>query len=215
MHRFTGAALGVLASLVPAAAAQAGTVTLDKPCYVEDDVMVATGTGFKPNSSLTLSGDGAYATAVADAAGNFQVPVTAPINPSIDAKPASVVSYALNVEDFSDAAQNTTVSYQVANFTVDRGRTPNPKAKRTWYFSGFPSGSTIYGHFRYKRRTVTNYRFGKAAGPCGLLKVRARGIPVRRVRTGTWTVQIDTQSHFNKDARPSLKAQISVFLVPR
>lgn len=215
MHRrVTGAALGVLTSLVPAAAAQAGTVTLDRPCYVEDGTMVATGSGFAPNSDLTLSGDGAFATAVADANGNFSVPVQVPTNPSIDAKASSIVTYTLKVEDFNDASQTTTVTYQVVNFAVDRGTARSPKTKRTWAFSGFPTGSTIYGHFRYGGRTVSNYRFGTATGPCGLLKTRARGIPVRRIRTGTWTVQIDTHKTYNKDTRPAFKATISVFLVP-
>ena len=215
MHRITGVALGVLATLVPAAAAQAGTVTLDRPCYVESDVITATGSGFKPNSNLTLSGDGAFATAVADANGNFQVPIAAPINPTIDAKASSIATYTLKVEDYNDATQNTSATYQVTNFTVDRGTASNPRTKRSWAFAGFPGGSTIYGHFRYKGKTITNYRFGKASGPCGLLKTRARGIPVARIRTGTWTVQIDTSKLYNKDALPSLKATISVYLVPR
>lgn len=214
MHRIAGVALGALVSLVPVAAAQAGTVTLDKPCYVENDVMTANGTGFKPNENLTLSGDGAFATAVADANGNFSVPVQAPINPTIDAKASSVQTYTLKVEDFGDATQNTTIQYQVTNFAVDRGQARSPRTKRTWAFAGFPTGSAIYGHFRLKGRTIANYRFGKASGPCGLLKVRARGIPVSRIRTGTWTVQIDTHQRFNKDTRPSFKATITVFLVP-
>lgn len=213
-RRVTVVALGVLASLVPAAAAQAGTVTLDRPCYVEDGVMTATGSGFAPNSNLTLSGDGAFATAVADASGNFSVPVQVPTNPSIDAKASSVVTYNLKVEDFNDASQTTTVGYQVTNFAVDRGKARSPKTTRTWEFAGFPTGSTIYGHFRYRGKTISNYRFGKATGPCGLLKTRARGIPVRRIHTGTWNVQIDTHQTYNKDARPAFKASISVFLVP-
>jgi hypothetical protein len=215
MHRITGVALGVLVSLVPAAVAHAGVVTLDRPCYVENDTMTATGSGFAPNANLTLSGDGTFATATADANGNFSVPVPAPINPTIDAKASSIANYTLNVENFSDPTQNTAVNYQVTNFTVDRGRASNPRTKRTWAFSGFPTGSTIYGHFRFKGKTVSNYRFGKATGPCGLLKTRARGIPVSRIHTGKYTVQIDTNKHYNKDAIPSLKATITVFLVPR
>src|SRR5919202_5038355 len=106
------AALGAaLATLIPVAAAQAGTVTLDQPCYVEQTEMVATGTGFTPNSQLTLSGDGAFAQATADASGNFQVTIEVPLNPSIDARPSSVANYTLDVEDFNDASQNTSVSY--------------------------------------------------------------------------------------------------------
>jgi hypothetical protein len=143
------------------------------------------------------------------------VPIQAPINPTIDAKPSSIANYTLKVEDFNDATQNTTVSYQVTNFALDRGTASNPRTKRTWRFAGFPTGATIYGHFRYKGKTVANYRFGKASGPCGLLSTRARGIPVRRIHTGTYNVQIDTNKTYNKDAVPSLKGRITVFLVHR
>lgn len=78
MHRIAGVALGVLVSLVPAAAAHAGVVTLDRSCYVENDTMTATGSGFAPNANLTLSGDGTFATATTDANGNFSVPVPPP-----------------------------------------------------------------------------------------------------------------------------------------
>jgi hypothetical protein len=215
MHRIIGAALGVLASLVPVAVVQAGTVTLDRACYVENDTMTATGSGFAPNTDLTLSGDGTFATATTDANGNFSVPVPAPINPTIDAKTSSIANYTLNVENFNDATQNTSVDYQVTNFTLDRGKKSDPRAKRTWAFAGFPSGSTIYGHFRFKGKTVSNYRFGRATGPCGMLKTTARGIPVSRVHVGKYLVQIDTNKHYNKAAVPSLKATITVFLVPR
>jgi hypothetical protein len=174
--------------------------------------MVATGSGFTPGSELTLSGDGAFAQATADAAGNFQVPIQVPINPSIGARPADLITYTLEVEDFRNAAQNTTVQYQVTNFSAENGRQQrSPKAKRTWYFTGFPVGATIYGHFRHGGKTYSNYRFGKAAGPCGSLKKRAPGVPARTIRSGRWDIQLDTARRYKARTLPRIDASTFVF----
>jgi hypothetical protein len=209
------APLAALALLVPVAAAQAGQVTLDQPCFVEQSTMVATGTGFTPGSQLTLSGDGAFATATADASGNFQVPIQVPINPSIDAKPSSIVTYTLNVEDFNDTAQNTSIQYQVTNFAADRSQNSNPRAKRAWYFAGFQPGVAIYAHFRYKGKTQSNYRMGVPAGPCGTLKKRAPGIVARKLHTGKWTIQIDQAKVYKASTRPALVFTTTLFLTFR
>lgn len=214
MHRIT-VALAAAATLVPAATAQAGTVTLDKACYVEQqDTMVVTGTGFTPGASLTLSGDGAFATATADASGGFQVPVQAPINPSIDASPASVVTYTLRVQDAANPAQSTQVQYQVTNFAVSNGAAArSPHAKRTWRFIGFPTGSTIYGHYRFKGRTRGTQRFGTATGPCGALTVRAAGLPRSiRPRTGTWTLQVDGARRYSSRTRPAWIGRFPIYV---
>src|SRR5215210_5173288 len=101
--RIPAALAAALATLIPAAAAQAGTVSLDRPCYVEQTSMVATGTGFKPGSQLTFSGNGASGTATADAAGGFQATIDVPLNPSTTARPNAIVNFTLNVQDPGDA----------------------------------------------------------------------------------------------------------------
>ena len=47
------------------------------------------------------------------------------------------------------------------------------------------------------RKTV---RLGKPRGACGTLNVRRRQIPIRRPRTGRWTLQVDNQPTYS--ARP-------------
>lgn len=197
---------------VPAAAQAAGTITLDRACYVERSQMVATGVGFTPGAEITLSGDGTFTQAVADAGGTFVAPVEVPINPTIDARSTSIKTYTLQAQNFANPADDTSVQYQVTNFAFESSRgVKSPRAKRTWWFAGFPTGASIYGHFRHGGKTRANYRFGKATGPCGLLKVRARGIPVRRVRSGTWNVQVDTKKSYSKSTRPALTASTTVF----
>src|SRR5690242_1817571 len=173
LPRSCAALAAASATLIPASVAQAGTVTLDAQCYISQSTMVASGTGFTPNEQLTLSGDGAFATATADANGNFQVPVQAPLNPNNDAKPSSIVNETLSVEDANDPSQNTSASYLLTNYIVDRSSGSNPRSTRTWRFAGFTPGVPIYAHFRYKGKTQANYRMGVPKGPCGTLTKHA------------------------------------------
>jgi hypothetical protein len=203
------------AALSPAAAAQASTITLDRACYVPRQSMVATGSGFTPGSQLALGGDHVFPTATADPAGAFTIGLAAPPTGTTGARPSSVSTQTLTATNPADPAQTASLRYRVANFDVDRGASTNPRSTRTWYFSGFPTGSAIYGHFRLKGKTVANHRFGRATGPCGLLHARARGIPVKQLRTGTWTLQIDGRQHYRQSTLPALVLRISVFLRPR
>jgi hypothetical protein len=193
-------------------AAQAGTVTLDRPCYVPGQPMVASGAAFTPGTALTLGGSSAFPGAVADPMGNFAIGLTAPAPAKHGARPSSVTRATLTVTDPTNPAQNASVPYQLANFDVDRGQSHDPRSVRTWFFSGFPTGTTVYGHFRLKGKTMTNHRFGKTKGACGLLHARAAGIPVTPLRTGTWTVQLDGSKHYKSSTRPALLLKISVFL---
>ncbi|MCW2983384.1 MAG: hypothetical protein JWR63_954 [Conexibacter sp.] len=207
------ALVAVAAAVVaPASAGAAGTVTVDKPCYVEGEPIVVTGSAFGPNAQLTLGsslGGQTLGSAISDPAGAFATRVPAPAPQSTSAR--AVDSSTLTVVNPLDSTQNASVPFQVANFTVDRGVSRNPKSTRTWYFSGFPTGSTIYGHFRFKGKTAANHRFGTATGACGLLHARARGIPVSRLRTGTWTIQVDTAKTYRRHRIPSLELRVSIF----
>lgn len=44
--------------------------------------------------------------------------------------------------------------------------------------AGYPSGRIVYAHLRRNGRTVTTCRVGVAAGPCGLVRGRARDLLV-------------------------------------
>jgi hypothetical protein len=50
------------------------------------------------------------------------------------------------------------------------------------------------------RGLFKEYRFGKAAGPCGTLTVRARRVPIAagRLHSGTWTLQLDQRRHYQR-----------------
>lgn len=215
MHRRTWtAAVAATAALIPAAAANAGTVTLDRPCYTPGSPILATGAGFSPTTQLTLGGTETFPPVTSDATGGFQVPLVAPPTGTTGARASDVVTQTLTITDPVNPALNAALDYDLANFAVDRGTARNPSTVRRWYFSGFPTGQAIYGHFRFRGKTAANYRFGVASGPCGLLNKRAPGIP-GKIRTGTWTLQIDSHKTYSAKTQPSLRGQITVFLVPR
>jgi hypothetical protein len=216
MYRRT-AALTAAAVLVPAAAAQAGTVTLNKACFVKRvETMVVTGSGFAPGTDLTLTGDGVYTTVTTDGNGAFQTGIPAPDNGIGDdvATARSIVGVTLNVENPADPSQNASVSYKVSNFAVDSGTgAKSPHTKRTWHFVGFPAGQTVYGHFLFKRHLRGTQRFGKTGGPCGTLTAHAPGLP-RKVaaRNGVWTVQFDTAARYSAATRPAWIGRFPIYL---
>lgn len=181
----------VAAALVPAAPAGASMLELDaRQCYVSGGPIGITGTGFTAGATVALSGD-LTGSAVADAAGRVALQVVAPAIGGVAPRTLSVGA--------TDQANAANAAPPVAFRLVSRlfggnyaqaigGR---PRQRTAWRFAGFRPGRPIYGHFRFHGRTRRSYRFGVARGSCGTLTVRARRVPVRTVRAGLWTLQMD------------------------
>jgi hypothetical protein len=51
---------------------------------------------------------------------------------------------------------------------------------------------------------------GMPRGPCGVLHVRARQIPAKRLRFGIWLVQFDLNRVFDRHAVPRATLKIKV-----
>jgi hypothetical protein len=66
------------AALAAPAAAQAGTVVVDRSCYGEGAPVIVGGTGFSPGSTVSISGSGFYGTAPVYANGAFVYRGSAP-----------------------------------------------------------------------------------------------------------------------------------------
>lgn len=202
-----GAALLTAAAAAPAGA-QAASVTVNLPCQVATFGMSASLSGFTPNSTISVTGDGIFESVTADATGNATVQFTAPNLGSIDPKSKQFI---LTASD--DAQVKAFATFRSTNFAFGTtGGTKSPKAKRTWRFSGLTPGKPIYGHFRFGGQTRANYRFGVAKAPCGELTKLAPGIPVAgRVNTGKWTVQIDQKRIYGPTTKPRLTGSTTVF----
>jgi hypothetical protein len=197
---------------VSAAGAQAGTLRLDKRCYHVGDPMRSVGAGFKPGEQMMLTGAFTDAPVTVERNGGFQVYMN-PLVPhnTNGARPSDVLHARLRVSNPHNKKHRASVPYMVANYAFDSRSSANPRARRTWYFSGFRPNATIYGHF-VKGSKVVTHRFAKARGACGLAHARAAGVPVprRALKSGRWTIQIDTSRAFAAHRQGSLEKTVAV-----
>ncbi len=213
MRRICTLALaGAGALALPASASAAAAAALDKPCYVAGQPGTLALFGFAPNAVVSLtSSDLPPVKITTDATGSFAVLFRPP--PGTDLKRPGSREIAFTATEDANPANTATATSRIAPlaFATDKG-TKSPKAKRSWYFSGWVTGQPIYAHFRFRGRTKGNFRFGVATGPCGEYKRRAPGIAIKgRVPAGTWTVQVDQSPTYSPNTQPSLTDKTVVF----
>jgi hypothetical protein len=194
------AATGALAA-APATAQAAPRIALATTCVVSGQPVAVTGSGFGTDSQVALSG-GLAGSVTADALGGFRMTADAPVNTAFAPKRYSVA--AANVADPGVAAP--AVAFAVVREKLlgnyAQAITGPPHQRTTWRFAGFAAGRPIYGHFRYRRRTYRDQRFGTARGLCGTLRARAQRVPVDVLRSGVWTLQIDQARRFRTATQP-------------
>jgi hypothetical protein len=193
--RYAAAATAAAAAALAApAGASAATLAVQGACFVTNAPVPVVGAGWQPGAVVSIGG-GAFGSAQADAAGNIATQVQAPLVTSVAPKTITLNATIPNAPAFTAAVQFPVIRDVLLSNAPLSGR---PRQQTTWHFAGFPGGVAIYGHYRVKGRTVKNYRFGKPTGPCGTLTVRARRVPVpsSRLRSGTWTLQLDQRRHY-------------------
>jgi hypothetical protein len=200
-------------------AAHAATLAADQPCYVAGIAgarpVVLNGSGFAPGQAIDIAGPpGIGGDATSDGSGAFSAQLQAP---ALGTLAPVARSFTLTATDAGNAADTAAVTIQVTNLTfATHGSSRRPQAMRRWDFSGFIAAAgadpakPIYAHFRNHGRTYANHRFGIAHGPCGLLSVRAPAIPLRRVPTGTWLVQVDQSRSYHASTRPAIFSRFTV-----
>ena len=202
-------ALAVAGALAAPAAAQAApAISLDRTCYVGGKPIKVTGSGFTANATVTLTG-GASGQGTAGADGMFTTQVAAP---TLSGNGIAPKIFTLNAQEPQNPANTASVQFPVIRgfFLTNAPISGKPTAKTTWRFAGFAPNQPIWGHFRLKGRTERNYRFGTATGPCGTAVVRARRVPVRKLRAGIWTLVLDQSAHYNK-ANPHRSVRFQIF----
>jgi hypothetical protein len=212
------AALGAAFILVPSAAAapaSAATLSLDKPCYVsaasKRAAMNLLGSGFVPGDMVSISSsDGSVdTTATANASGDIGITTGAPI-PFFSLPGSKAVT--VTAQDFAAAGTITaTARTQAAPLAVDTKPAQARLSKKvTWYFSGFRPGRFIYGHY-LRKKPVARAKFGRAKGPCGVLKVKAgstpAAIPASKATGSSSTIPRATRStHHRGSSRDSARS---------
>ena len=212
MRRICTLALVGAGALALPAGASAATAALDKPCYVAGQPGTLALFGFAPNATVSLtSPDLPTAKVTTDATGSLGIPFRPPVPTDLERPGSRAITFTAT-ED-ANPANTATAASRIAPlaFATDKG-TKSPKAKRSWYFSGWTIGKPIYAHFRFGGRTKGNFRFGVATGPCGEYKRKAPGIAINgRVPPGSWTVQVDQSRTYSTKTMPFLKDKTVVF----
>jgi hypothetical protein len=195
--------------LVAPAGASAAAITLDQQCYPENTTVTVAGSGFTPNAAASVSGGSISFTAATDATGSFVATVTAP---ATTLKHPGAEAVTLTATDNATGQAVATTQLNIAKRGVDGVPSRSKPHKRiTWNLSGFVGGKAVYGHWRFKGKTRANHRMGVPAGPCGVLKTKARQIEANTVRFGLWTVQFDFNKTFVADTTPRATVQITIF----
>src|SRR5581483_9003249 len=223
-RRRAGVVVG-LTLVVAAAAAQgasAATLSVNAGCYVfatkTPPTMVITGAGYTPGDQVSITSNVGFldASATADAAGNITASTTAPLPPKVTAGAQPVV---LTADDESvNGPITASVPVSVAYLYVFHGgakKRPGLGAfreKTTWSFSGFTPGKYIWGHYIIHKHQVARVRFGKAKGPCGALKTRAKLYPATP-HFRSYPVQVDNSKRYSRHSFPKVSGRLSLTTV--
>ncbi|MDX6656705.1 MAG: hypothetical protein QOH62_1498 [Solirubrobacteraceae bacterium] len=201
----------VASVLVAPAGASAAAITPDQQCYPEsqEGAVTIAGSGFTPNATASLTGGPISVTTPTDATGSFTTTFAAP---ATTLKHPGAQTMTLTGTDDATGQAVATTQINIAKRGVDgvpaRSR---PHKRITWNLAGFVGGGAVYGHWRFKGKTRANHRMGVPAGPCGVLKTKARQIEASTLRFGRWTVQFDFNKTFKSTATPRASVAITVF----
>lgn len=219
-RRFFQLIVGVTLMLVPvafAAQASAASLAVNKKCYVNTGSrrapMAVLGSGFVPGDPVNLSSsdDSVIVTATANASGKIGVITGAPIPPF--SLPGSK-TVTLTARDFT--ASGTIIAKVKAHVAPLAVATKPAQArlskKVTWYLSGFRPGKFVYGHY-LRKKEVARAKFGRAKGPCGLLKVKDKFYPGGHPPFKSYGLQIDDSRRYTKHASPKIDTKLGTFLI--
>ncbi|TML99034.1 MAG: hypothetical protein E6G05_12920 [Actinobacteria bacterium] len=188
------------------------TLTPDRSCYVVGQPVQLSGSAFAPYRSYVVSIDGVYlGSRTTDGIGNFSVPL----------HPGGLPAGAAEHYDLVEVTDGTTSAE--TNFTLTRRagfRIANlTGATRTltgrfvvWGFSLTGVSKPLYLHYLNPsgklRKTVW---LGTTGGACGYLRTVVRRIFPFTVSAGTWTLQVDTQQLYSRQA-PGPRVRIRVVI---
>jgi hypothetical protein len=184
----------LLAAAAPAAASAATLEPLNA-CYrslgekTRETVHVKAG-GFQPGSKVDVSIDGTVVssgvTALPD--GTIDGTVTAPY------QRRGQRPFSLTVTEQQRRANTITAQSRIA--ALDMRLKPSeatPSSRVRFLGVGFIDGDGIYGHYVRRGKLRKTVLLGRPQGPCGRIDERHRQIPIRRPKTGRWTLQVDNE----------------------
>lgn len=207
--RTIAAAITGLAVLGGTAQAQAATVSVNAPCYLENEPISASGAGFTPGGPVNFAFDGNLsASGTADPAGNFAQPLTAPLLPGTTLQH----TFSLAAQDQTNPALAATTPVTVTKLAATvKPQRAKPTRRVRFSIHGMPPGKTLYLHYIFHRKQRARVKMGRPKAPCGTLTVRKRFFPIRRPAVGTWTFQFDEHKRYSKSTLPRIRGPVTIF----
>jgi hypothetical protein len=206
-----GFAVTLACSGLAAAQASAATIAVGQACVVNPNPsvgspMTVTGAGFTPGGPISIASNngGAFTTATADATGALNITMAGPILATVNPAAAAFV---LTATDETSGGTATT-AFAAANLAVSTNPAQGKPNKRvTWSFSGFIGGAQIYAHYLHGKKVTATAKFGRAQGPCGVLKKRAVFYP-GKAKYDVYKVQVDDSRKYLANSLPRLVATL-------
>jgi hypothetical protein len=214
----------------PAAAQALPTIQPLKPCYVtaatpqgpQSEGIDIKATGFVPNSKVDVAIDGVVVAGgddvQTDASGQLGViaplpPVPAPFVPSGSKAFTVTLTQADNpANTVSATAKSTALGVSVKPESA-------PPSKRIRFKGlGFTQDKAIYAHYLRKGKVRKTVRMARKPGECGSFTAHRRQIPVKRPKTGLWTIYFEQSKRFVNPAKQPVsyvRLDIRVRLDPR
>jgi hypothetical protein len=202
MALLVAASVATLASATIATGQTAATgvdLTTARDCYLVGQAVDLRGTGFSPFRTYVVTIDGVYLGGrTTDAQGAFSIP----IHPG--GLPSGIAQHVdrLNVTDGNSSAQTTfTLTRSAGARVLTSGGNPATLQGQflVWGFSTSGIVRPVYVHYIAPsgrvRKTVS---LGQTGGQCGYLKTGRRRVFPVSLSSGTWTLQIDTQSSYRR-----------------
>ncbi|HVE69320.1 MAG TPA: hypothetical protein VNB64_12135 [Solirubrobacteraceae bacterium] len=222
----------LLALVLAAAAAPAGaaTLTVDRPCYragppggFNGQTVALTGSGFTPNSqvTLTLGGEALQPPLTSDGAGAVAGSFPAP---SLAGRRFG----ATRTLSASDGANQAGVPVVLRRLAADflPGDVGSPRQRVRFYVYGFgarlaelgrSTAQPVYQHVLDPagRRRAT-FLLGRPRGPCGDLRTAPRSaLPFRRLNAGLWRFVFTTRVRYSARSDPQAFVGLRLRLIFR
>jgi hypothetical protein len=164
------------------------------------------GSGFAPNSTVTISANGSpFTTAPADAAGNFSAQ---PLPPVLSRGRISQ-TFQLTA---SDGTNSAATPLHVTKWFAKLPKRARADHKVKFRAYGFLPGKRVYVFVRRQGHTLGRFSLGKANVPCGNTTRRLRYMPLRHHTTGEYNYFFEQSRRFStKKPRIRLTTIITLF----
>ncbi len=213
------AVAGLLAALALPAGAQAAKLDQPlKPCYVsagnQREPIRVLASGFTPGAIVDVVVDGVPFTNEEVRANGLGI-----VDGEVLAPPQATGErpFTLTVTERDLTGNTVSTTSRVTALAVDT-RPARARPSRRVMFSGrgFTGAGPVWAHYVFADAQRRRVRLAVPRGPCGTFRVRRRQMPIRRPRTGTWTLQADQQrSYAPTPATNVFRISITVTRTPR